>query len=383
MSRHPRAQEEVPRGVEFDTELTAEDLKELVKRYKALIKERTGKLPQDPWKQLLGRSAPYSAPGMNDRAIVYRRKYNIPARMGHRRQRAGHGLRQHRRNSATGVAFTRDPATGENVFYGEYLINAQGEDVVAGVRTPEPDRSSRRNARSPTRSSTSSARSWRSTSRTCRTSSSPWRTAPLHAPDPQRQAHRPRRRPHRHRHGQGKAHRLEDRHRRIPAESIASLLVPIFDAEAARRRRSSPPASPPAPAPPPARSSSAPTKPSPLTDKGERSALPRGNLPEDLRGMLASEGILTSRGGVSSHAALVARQMGKVCVCGAADIVIDYKRQNPHRRSAVLKEGDDISIDGTRRGLCRRRPTAPPRSTRSLVGKLKPKERHLPDLRPS
>src|SRR6516162_10542572 len=122
-----------------DTKLNVEDLKELVNRFKGLIKERTGReFPQDPWKQLWGAVGAVFGSWMNDRAIVYRRKYNIPSEWGTavNVQAMVYGNTGDR--SGSGVAFTRDPATGEKVFYGEFLINAQGEDVVAGVRTPEP-----------------------------------------------------------------------------------------------------------------------------------------------------------------------------------------------------------------------------------------------------
>ena len=122
-----------------DTKLTAADLKELVKRFKALIKERTGReFPQDPWKQLWGAVGAVFGSWMNDRAIVYRRKYDIPSEWGTAVNVQAMVYGNTGDKSGSGVAFTRDPATGEKVFYGEFLINAQGEDVVAGVRTPEP-----------------------------------------------------------------------------------------------------------------------------------------------------------------------------------------------------------------------------------------------------
>ncbi len=122
-----------------DTKLSADDLKELVTRFKKLIHERTGKeFPQDPWKQLWGSVGAVFGSWMNDRAIVYRRKYGIPAEWGTAVNVQAMVYGNTGDNSGSGVAFTRDPATGEKVFYGEFLINAQGEDVVAGVRTPEP-----------------------------------------------------------------------------------------------------------------------------------------------------------------------------------------------------------------------------------------------------
>src|SRR5208337_2542723 len=122
-----------------DTKMTVKDLQELVKRFKALIKERTGKeFPQDPWKQLWGATGAVFGSWMNDRAIVYRRKYGIPAEWGTAVNVQAMVYGNTGDNSGSGVAFTRDPANGIKEFYGEFLINAQGEDVVAGVRTPEP-----------------------------------------------------------------------------------------------------------------------------------------------------------------------------------------------------------------------------------------------------
>src|SRR5262249_9991656 len=122
-----------------DTRLSVDDLKEMVVRFKALIMERTGKeFPQDPWKQLWGAVGAVFGSWMNDRAIVYRRKYNIPSEWGTAVNVQAMVYGNTGDNSGSGVAFTRDPATGEKVFYGEFLINAQGEDVVAGIRTPLP-----------------------------------------------------------------------------------------------------------------------------------------------------------------------------------------------------------------------------------------------------
>ena len=132
--KHDRHEEEVE-----DNKLSVDDLKDLVTRFKALIKERTGKeFPQDPWKQLWGAVGAVFGSWMNDRAIVYRRKYNIPSAWGTAVNVQAMVYGNTGETSGSGVAFTRDPATGEKVFYGEFLINAQGEDVVAGIRTPEP-----------------------------------------------------------------------------------------------------------------------------------------------------------------------------------------------------------------------------------------------------
>src|SRR5437667_6880739 len=132
--KHERHEDEVE-----DTRLSVDDLKEMVVRFKGLIRERTGKeFPQDPWKQLWGAVGAVFGSWMNDRAIVYRRKYNIPSEWGTAVNVQAMVYGNTGETSGSGVAFTRDPATGEKVFYGEFLINAQGEDVVAGVRTPEP-----------------------------------------------------------------------------------------------------------------------------------------------------------------------------------------------------------------------------------------------------
>src|SRR2546430_1898898 len=126
------------RHVREDTDLSEHDLQELVRRFKKLIKDRTGKeFPNDPIEQLKGSVGAVFSSWMNDRAIVYRAKYHIPAEWGTAVNVQSMVFGNMGDDSATGVAFTRDPATGENVFYGEYLINAQGEDVVAGIRTPK------------------------------------------------------------------------------------------------------------------------------------------------------------------------------------------------------------------------------------------------------
>src|SRR5205814_1594648 len=132
--KHERHHEDID-----DTKLSVGDLKELVARFKKLVKERTGKqFPNDPWEQLYGSTGAVFGSWMNDRAIVYRRKYNIPQEWGTAVNVQAMVFGNTGLNSGSGVAFTRDPATGEKVFYGEFLMNAQGEDVVAGVRTPEP-----------------------------------------------------------------------------------------------------------------------------------------------------------------------------------------------------------------------------------------------------
>ena len=194
-------EQKAKRGVKQDTELTTDDLKELVAAFKAAVKKQTGEdFPADPWDQLWGAVCAVFGSWMNERAILYRKLNNIPAEWGTAVSVQAMVFGNMGENSATGVAFSRDAATGENIFNGEYLINAQGEDVVAGIRTPQQitvEGSKRwakaqniseeeRRAKYPsleevmpasTRSSTRFSIIWRSTSPTCRTSSSPFRTA--------------------------------------------------------------------------------------------------------------------------------------------------------------------------------------------------------------
>ena len=191
-----------------DTKLTVADLKELVKRFKALIKERTGReFPQDPWKQLWGAIGAVFGSWMNDRAIVYRRKYGIPSEWGTAVNVQAMVYGNTGDKSGSGVAFTRNPANGEKVFYGEFLINAQGEDVVAGVRTPEPVAQLKKHMPAAfkelenIRKTLEIAFQGRAGFRV----HDPGRQG-VHAPDPQRQAHRPGRGAVLHRDGEGKAH---------------------------------------------------------------------------------------------------------------------------------------------------------------------------------
>jgi pyruvate,orthophosphate dikinase len=336
--------------VEKDTDLSPDDLKTLVERFKQLIKERTGKtFPQDPRQQLWGAIGAVFGSWNNDRAIVYRRKYGIPHEWGTAVNVQTMVFGNRGDTSATGVAFTRDPATGEKVFYGEYLINAQGEDVVAGVRTPHP-------------------------------------VAQLaqEMPAAHKELLKVRSLLERHFHDMqdleftvednklyilqtrnGKrtglaavriatdmvAERLitkEEAVRRIPADSLGHLLAPIFDQASVGEAHKIATGLAAGPGAATGRLVFNAKDAVELAHKGERVILARiETSPEDLRGMIAAEGILTARGGVSSHAALVARQMGKVCVCGALALKIDYAAQTLSVGATTLKRGDYISIDGT------------------------------------
>ena len=333
-----------------DTKLIVPDLKALVQRFKALIKERTGKsFPQDPQTQLWGAVGAVFGSWMNDRAMVYRRKYGIPHEWGTAVNVQTMVFGNMGDTSATGVAFTRDPASGEKVFYGEYLINAQGEDVVAGVRTPHPiaelakEMPDAHKALMKVRAllekhfkdmqdlefTVEDNRLYILQTRNGkRTGLAAVRIAVEMVGE--------------------KLISKADAVKRIPADSLAHLLAPIFDRQSARSAKKIGSGLPAGPGAASGRVVFSAEEAVARSDRGEKVVLARiETSPEDLRGMIAAEGILTSRGGVSSHAALVARQMGKVCVCGASGVLIDYTKRTLSANGTTLKQGDFISIDGT------------------------------------
>src|SRR5213593_1830762 len=333
-----------------DVKLSVADLKELVKRFKALIKERTGKsFPQDAREQMWGSISAVFGSWMNDRAIVYRRRYGIPHDWGTAVNVQTMVFGNMGETSATGVAFTRDPATGEKVFYGEYLINAQGEDVVAGVRTPHPISNLAKEmpaAHKELMKVRSILEHHFKDMQDLEFTVEAKRLYILQTRNGKRTGHA--------------AVRIavdmvgeklitkKDAVRRIPADSLAHLLAPIFDRQsvyAAKKIGSGLPAGPGAAC---GRVVFNAEEAVLRSERGEKVVLARiETSPEDLRGMIAAEGILTSRGGVSSHAALVARQMGKVCVCGAQDLHVDYSARVLRVKDRVLSEGAFSSIDGT------------------------------------
>ena len=312
-----------------DVKLTVADLKELVSRFKALIKKRTEKsVPQDPNEQLRGAIGAVFGSWMNDRAIVYRRKQRIPHDWGTAVNVQTMVFGNMGKTSATGVAFTRDPATGEKVFYGEYLINAQGEDVVAGVRTPHPIAQLAQempDAHKALMKFRAQLEDHFKDMQDLEFTVEENRLYILQTRNGKRTGHA--------------AVRIavdmvgeklitkKDAVRRIPADSLSHLLAPVFDREAVRNAKkigSGLAAGPGAACGHVVFSAEEAVA---RAERGEKVVLARiETSPEDLRGMIAAEGILTARGGVSSHAALVARQMGKVCVCGAAGIHIDYHK---------------------------------------------------------
>src|SRR5258708_851017 len=337
-------------GAEKDTDLSVEDLQRLVERFKQLIKERTGKtFPQDPQHQLWGSIGAVFGSWNNDRAIVYRRKYGIPHEWGTAVNVQTMVFGNRGDTSATGVAFTRDPASGEKVFYGEYLINAQGEDVVAGVRTPHPiahlakEMPAAHKALMKVREILEQHfKDMQDLEFTVEET----RLYILQTRNGKRTGHA--------------AVRIavdmvgekliskKDAVRRIPADSLAHLLAPIFDRQSASQAKKIGSGLAAGPGAASGHVVFSAEEAVARSSKGQKVVLARiETSPEDLRGMIAAEGILTSRGGVSSHAALVARQMGKVCVCGASGIQIDYQKRTLSANGTTLAQGDYISIDGT------------------------------------
>src|SRR5947209_11552069 len=333
-----------------DVRRTVADLKELVQRFKALINERTGKsFPQDPNEQLWGAIGAVFGSWMNDRAIVYRRRYGIPHEWGTAVNVQTMVFGNMGETSATGVAFTRDPATGEKVFYGEYLINAQGEDVVAGVRTPHPIADLAKEMPAAHKELMKvrailekhfkdmqdlefTVEEHRLYILQTRNGNRTGQAAVRMAVDMVDE----------------KLIAKRDAVRRVPADSLAHLLAPIFDRQSVRAAKKIGSGLAAGPGAACGRVVFNAEEAVARAESGEKVVLARiETSPEDLRGMIAAEGILTARGGVSSHAALVAGQRGQVCVCGAAGIQIDYHKRTLTANGTVLKQGAYISLDGS------------------------------------
>jgi pyruvate,orthophosphate dikinase len=333
-----------------DPKLTVNDLQELVVRFKKLIKERTGTgFPQDPWKQLWGAVGAVFGSWMNDRAIVYRRKYNIPSEWGTAVNVQAMVYGNTGDKSGSGVAFTRDPATGEKVFYGEFLINAQGEDVVAGVRTPEPVAQLKNympkafheleKIRQTLEKHFKDVQDFEFTIQDekvfmlqTRNGKRTGLAAVRFAIEMEKE----------------KLIDWKTAIRRVPADQLDQVLAPVFDRNAVKAAKCIAKGLPAGPGAAAGRMYLNADRAAAAAARGEKVLLVRNETsPEDLRGMIAAEGILTAKGGVSSHAALVARQMGKVCVCGAAALQIDYAAKTMTVDGGTYKEGDFLSINGT------------------------------------
>ncbi len=362
------------RNIKNDTDLTTDDLKELVAKFKAAVKEQTGEdFPVNPWDQLWGAVCAVFGSWMNERAILYRKLNNIPAEWGTAVSVQAMVFGNMGNNSATGVAFSRDAATGENIFNGEYLINAQGEDVVAGVRTPQQItiEGSKRWAKAQKISEEERKSKYPSLEEVmpevykelneiqhhleqyftdmqdieftiqdgklwmlqCRNGKRTGAAMVKIAMDMLREG-------------------LIDEKTavlRCEPQKLDELLHPVFDKKAiasAQVITKGLPASPGAATGPVVFFADDAEK--VLAATGQKAILVRiETSPEDLKGMLDAAGILTARGGMTSHAAVVARGMGKCCVSGAGELEIDYKARTICVNGFTVKEGDWISLNGS------------------------------------
>ncbi|HEX4122020.1 MAG TPA: pyruvate, phosphate dikinase [Verrucomicrobiae bacterium] len=333
-----------------DTRINAAGLQELVRRFKALIKDKTGKeFPADPWKQLEGAIGAVFGSWMNDRAIVYRRKYGIPSEWGTAVNVQSMVFGNTGEKSGSGVAFTRDPASGEKVFYGEFLMNAQGEDVVAGVRTPNPvaelvkvmpqAAKDLEKVRQTLESHFRDVQDFEFTIEEekvfmlqTRNGKRTGLAAVRFAVEMEKEG----------------LISWQEAVQRVPAEQLDQVLAPVFDRSAIKSATSIAKGLPAGPGAATGKIYFNAERAVEAAHRGEKVLLVRlETSPEDLRGMIAAEGILTARGGVSSHAALVARQMGKVCVCGASALQVDYSARTLSVGKQTFKEGDFLSVDGT------------------------------------
>ena len=348
------------RGVALDTELTGHDWSRLVREYLELVEERTGRLfPQDPTEQLWGAVAAVFRSWNNERAIRYRRLNDIPDSWGTAVNVQAMVFGNMGDDCATGVAFTRDPSTGVNVFYGEYLKNAQGEDVVAGIRTPQPiNKRARRpeQAHLPTLEeempkayrelvaiyhklerhyrdmqdiefTIQRGKLWMLQTRTGKRTV---RAAVKIAVEMARERLITR----------------EEAVLRVDPRALDQLLHPTLDPKASRQVLAKGlPASPGAAVGQVVFSADEAES---HAKAGEKVILVRVETsPEDIHGMHAAEGILTARGGMTSHAAVVARGMGKCCVAGCGTLRIDYAKGEMWVDDQVVHAGDPITIDGS------------------------------------
>ena len=343
------------KGYKSDTDLTADDLKELVKEYKEIGKKIGKVVPQDPWEQLWAGIGAVFGSWMSARAITYRKLNNIPGDWGTAVNVQTMVFGNAGDDCATGVCFSRDPATGENRYYGEYLVNAQGEDVVAGIRTPQPMGS--------IGDGTSLEEKWPHLYKELVDAKN---NLEHHYKDMQDMEFTIE-------HGKlwmlqcrnGKrtaaaAVRMavemveeglvthEEAIMRVGADQLDQLLHPMLDPKAKKHVIATGlPASPGAAV---GRAVFNAEDAEAWAAKGEKVILIRNETsPEDIGGMHASQGVITARGGMTSHAAVVARGMGTPCVSGSTDITIDYKTKTMSTKcGVVVKEGDWVSLDGAK-----------------------------------
>jgi pyruvate, orthophosphate dikinase len=340
-----------------DTDLKEADLKELVTKYKKMILDETGKnFPTDPMEQLWGAIEAVFSSWHNNRAITYRRLNDIPESWGTAVNVQAMVFGNMGDDCGTGVAFTRDPSTGEKQFYGEYLINAQGEDVVAGIRTPQPI--SRRQATGTNHKSLEEEMP-----EVYKTLVETYQRLEKHYKDMQdieftienkklwmlqtRNAKRTAPAAIQIAMDMLEEKLIDEREAilRVTPASLDQLLHPTLDPKAAKNLLAKGlPASPGGVCGKVVFSSEEAVI---AKEKGEKVILVRiETSPEDIEGMVASLGILTTRGGMTSHAAVVARGMGKCCVAGCGDIQVDYPLKEFRAQGYVVREGDVITLDG-------------------------------------
>jgi pyruvate,orthophosphate dikinase len=359
------------RGVKNDLDLTVADLKELVKRFKAIIKKKTGKdFPADPREQLWGAVGAVFSSWNNERAVLYRRMSGYEDSWGTAVNVQAMVFGNMGDTCATGVAFTRDPSTGENAFYGEYLVNAQGEDVVAGIRTPQ-------------QATIISSKKWAKDNGVSEADrKSKFQSLEEYMPAAYADLDRIYRKLEKHykdmqdieftiqdqklwmlqtRNGKRTAaaavriavemvdEKLIDKKTallRVDPAALDQLLHPTFDPKAEKKVITK--GLPASPGGATGRVVFHADDADEWNKKGERVILVRVETsPEDLKGMSAAQGILTQRGGMTSHAAVVARGMGKCCVSGCGELEISYAKRTINVKGITIKEGDYISLDGS------------------------------------
>ena len=361
------------RGITLDNELTVDELKQLVTLFKEAIKQQTGKdFPNDPMEQLWGAICAVFDSWMNERAILYRKMEGIPAEWGTAVTVMAMVFGNMGDSSATGVCFSRDAATGENIFNGEYLVNAQGEDVVAGIRTPQQitKEGSQRWAKQQCIEEEVRASKYPSMEEAM-----PEIYAQLNALQDKLEKHYHDMQDMEFTVQEGKLWFLQTRNgkrtgtamvkiamdllaegeidektalERCEPNKLDELLHPIFDKQALAQAKVLTRGLPASPGAACGQIVFFADDAKEWHEAGRQVVMVRiETSPEDLAGMSAAEGILTARGGMTSHAAVVARGMGKCCVSGAGAINVDYKTRTVEIDGVVLKEGDYISINGS------------------------------------
>ena len=361
------------RGITLDNELTVDELKQLVTLFKEAIKQQTGKdFPNDPMEQLWGAICAVFDSWMNERAILYRKMEGIPAEWGTAVTVMAMVFGNMGDSSATGVCFSRDAATGENIFNGEYLVNAQGEDVVAGIRTPQQitKEGSQRWAKQQCIEEEVRASKYPSMEEAM-----PEIYAQLNALQDKLEKHYHDMQDMEFTVLEGKLWFLQTRNgkrtgtamvkiamdllaegeidektalMRCEPNKLDELLHPIFDKQALAQAKVLTRGLPASPGAACGQIVFFADDAKEWHEAGRQVVMVRiETSPEDLAGMSAAEGILTARGGMTSHAAVVARGMGKCCVSGAGAINVDYKTRTVEIDGVVLKEGDYISINGS------------------------------------